>query len=83
MARRVNKKAPKRSNKKNKQMDFSFTKSDLEMLGLFLIVLSILSLISLYSANMGIFGDVLNRILIVLGGRGYGAFNRGGSKKKY
>lgn len=51
-------------------MDFSFTKSDLEMLGLFLIVLSILSLISLYSANMGIFGDVLNRILIVLGGRG-------------
>lgn len=70
MARRVNKKAPKRSNKKNKQMDFSFTKSDLEMLGLFLIVLSILSLISLYSANMGIFGDVLNRILIVLGGRG-------------
>ncbi|EGS30364.1 FtsK/SpoIIIE family protein [Peptoniphilus sp. oral taxon 375 str. F0436] len=70
MARRVNKKAPKRSNKKNKQMDFSFTKSDLEMLGLFLIVLSILSPISLYSANMGIFGDVLNRILIVLGGRG-------------
>ncbi len=70
MARKSNKKAPKRKNKKNRQVDFSFTKSDLEMLGLFLIVLSILSIISLFSENMGIFGDILNRILIVLGGRG-------------
>ena len=68
--RKSNRKITRNQSKNKKTSNSSFSKSDLEMMGLFLIIFSILSGISLYSPNMGLFGDVLNKVYLVLGGNG-------------
>ena len=54
-------KSSKKSNKKSHQV-LSFSSQDKEMIGLFIIIFGILSGISLFSPNMGLFGRGLVQV---------------------
>lgn len=60
----------KKTNTKRKTAKKRLTKQEKEILGLFFIIAGILSLISLFSPNMGLVGDFLSSSLVFLTGKG-------------